>query len=203
MWIALKFFVLLQSKQLHRRAKYMRTCCELLSNFLYFCSRNNSLIFNKLDTIVVNCSQIFCTFAVETTLLYILRILTQLWIALKFFVLLQSKQLPLPTFSPRKRCELLSNFLYFCSRNNLVFWLMGQGVVVNCSQIFCTFAVETTDVLNVRGKGGLWIALKFFVLLQSKQPDNPKKSQTECCELLSNFLYFCSRNNRLYHRSLE
>ena len=67
---------------------------------------------------VVNCSQIFCTFAVETT----------------FHV----------RNSAGRSCELLSNFLYFCSRNNKTGLSNGFLDVVNCSQIFCTFAVETT-----------------------------------------------------------
>ena len=144
----------------------------------------------------MNCSQIFCTFAVETTAS--LRCFAQgsLWIALKFFVLLQSKQLKLI--------------------------IIYKFSVVNCSQIFCTFAVETTlnksipvsDRLwialkffvllqskQLRGMLSnaverLWIALKFFVLLQSKQPNLPALHINVGCELLSNFLYFCSRNNR-------
>ena len=118
-------------------------CCELLSNFLYFCSRNN-----ERQSIVDS---------------------QQLWIALKFFVLLQSKQRKKLISVIAIRCELLSNFLYFCSRNNRLVLTTILFIVVNCSQIFCTFAVETTDVLNIWRKRGLWIALKFFVLLQSKQ----------------------------------
>ena len=117
--------------------------CELLSNFLYFCSRNNSLRLFLHNYQVVNCSQIFCTFAVETT----------------------TFQLVHQDFG----CELLSNFLYFCSRNNLSTFQVDSRYVVNCSQIFCTFAVETTLTHISRGWNG--------------------------CELLSNFLYFCSRNN--------
>ena len=73
---------------------------------------------NKLATRVVNCSQIFCTFAVETTVKTDDFQQYKLWIALKFFVLLQSKQQ-----NPARADAML---------------------VVNCSQIFCTFAVETT-----------------------------------------------------------
>ena len=117
--------------------------CELLSNFLYFCSRNNVNLIAKLLKVVVNCSQIFCTFAVETTH---------------------------ESYSGSEpRCELLSNFLYFCSRNNTFCCLHCSHWVVNCSQIFCTFAVETTVPAACPPVG--------------------------CCELLSNFLYFCSRNN--------
>ena len=168
----------------------------------------------------MNCSQIFCTFAVETTWRCSTLTTGVLWIALKFFVLLQSKQ-PIPLLHSMKfRCELLSNFLYFCSRNNkfvegclecllwiaLKFFVLLQSKqlgevlyasyrVVNCSQIFCTFAVETTcKSLEVIGKM-LWIALKFFVLLQSKQLTFHVVPLAISCELLSNFLYFCSRNN--------
>ena len=120
--------------------------CELLSNFLYFCSRNNLESVLTLMMLVVNCSQIFCTFAVETTQL-------------------EMNEL-------EKRCELLSNFLYFCSRNNKENGKLVHETVVNCSQIFCTFAVETTR-------------FKLFI-------------DGGSCELLSNFLYFCSRNNYTY-----
>ena len=169
-------------------------CCELLSNFLYFCSRNNifdwwcwfyslwiALKFfvllqskqqrHNVQGIyqVVNCSQIFCTFAVETTLPWLKLLDYLLWIALKFFVLLQSKQLFRLCYIVKSRCELLSNFLYFCSRNN-------------------EYSFSSTTF-------SLWIALKFFVLLQSKQHVLIRITFALCCELLSNFLYFCSRNN--------
>ena len=144
-------------------------CCELLSNFLYFCSRNNFALCFTCFWTVVNCSQIFCTFAVETTVRHLHYTPWELWIALKFFVLLQSKQHFIYQENLRKSCELLSNFLYFCSRNNNTGLDLFNELVVNCSQIFCTFAVETTlHNLQITAFG---------------------------CELLSNFLYFCSRNN--------
>ena len=169
MWIALKFFVLLQSKQRFGDVAAISLRCELLSNFLYFCSRNNKPCSLKESNRVVNCSQIFCTFAVETT-----------WRNGQFWVI---------------SCELLSNFLYFCSRNNLVDFHIPCYYVVNCSQIFCTFAVETTIRESIEDNETLWIALKFFVLLQSKQPPILQLADHISCELLSNFLYFCSRNN--------
>ena len=169
MWIALKFFVLLQSKQRWIYSSRFSCCCELLSNFLYFCSRNNTEMFERNSKRVVNCSQIFCTFAVETTRSAVLFGLCALWIALKFFVLLQSKQHSFNMFLTLLCCELLSNFLYFCSRNNPPWAQSNLMVVVNCSQIFCTFAVETTYLCLTRVLLMLWIALKFFVLLQSKQ----------------------------------
>ena len=147
--------------------------CELLSNFLYFCSRNNPAAMILPNIRVVNCSQIFCTFAVETTSGEKFATACQLWIALKFFVLLQSKQqfffksliinvvncsqifctFAVETTVDRVAsgllsCELLSNFLYFCSRNNRKVVTCLIAGVVNCSQIFCTFAVETTLKLN-------------------------------------------------------
>ena len=169
----------------------------------------------------MNCSQIFCTFAVETTFLILVIVVLTLWIALKFFVLLQSKQLGSVKLGEIKGCELLSNFLYFCSRNNtspltfnmlqvvncsqifctfavettLCVPLLYLVQVVNCSQIFCTFAVETTSEQQQYQRWLLWIALKFFVLLQSKQLKEVKPGSLKGCELLSNFLYFCSRNN--------
>ena len=143
----------------------------------------------------MNCSQIFCTFAVETTQTLFSKLSTLLWIALKFFVLLQSKQLIQFILIFITRCELLSNFLYFCSRNNYLRLLSVRMYVVNCSQIFCTFAVETTVIVFTFGWDPLWIALKFFVLLQSKQRQKIQLRFAMCCELLSNFLYFCSRNN--------
>ena len=144
LWIALKFFVLLQSKQHSWWSTYCERCCELLSNFLYFCSRNNSIDFTSISG--------------------------KLWIALKFFVLLQSKQRRDFNRWHSTGCELLSNFLYFCSRNNSFHFGNIVLIVVNCSQIFCTFAVETTSNLFTKSVPLLWIALKFFVLLQSKQP---------------------------------
>ena len=172
LWIALKFFVLLQSKQLLTKLSSIGLCCELLSNFLYFCSRNNRNNPKHRNEYVVNCSQIFCTFAVETTVLCSYADYIPLWIALKFFVLLQSKQLFVLLGSRDLCCELLSNFLYFCSRNN---------VLLSTSLMFW-----------------LWIALKFFVLLQSKQQLIAVDELRSSCELLSNFLYFCSRNNSTF-----
>ena len=169
LWIALKFFVLLQSKQQEASALSLlsvvncsqifctfavettflsllaeRSSCELLSNFLYFCSRNNNMLVIICQSVVVNCSQIFCTFAVETTRISFPMTQEELWIALKFFVLLQSKQHVDEITKFIGSCELLSNFLYFCSRNNLRCRMERKQGVVNCSQIFCTFAVETT-----------------------------------------------------------
>ena len=195
LWIALKFFVLLQSKQQEHATIERATGCELLSNFLYFCSRNNWTILLIVQVLVVNCSQIFCTFAVETTSHKFLSFHQGLWIALKFFVLLQSKQHDTTLFNTCQGCELLSNFLYFCSRNNVKDLRNSIFSVVNCSQIFCTFAVETTKFKRIGQLIWLWIALKFFVLLQSKQLPFLTSEDTTCCELLSNFLYFCSRNN--------
>ena len=169
LWIALKFFVLLQSKQ--------------------------PVGLMLLSTFVVNCSQIFCTFAVETTGEEYYLYHGRLWIALKFFVLLQSKQRTGLGDNSQCSCELLSNFLYFCSRNNKVSNNEQTRIVVNCSQIFCTFAVETTWDSAEHICELLWIALKFFVLLQSKQHLRHSNGGGICCELLSNFLYFCSRNN--------
>ena len=169
LWIALKFFVLLQSKQQRCIFASLINSCELLSNFLYFCSRNNRSLWRKLELSVVNCSQIFCTFAVETTWIGYITVLPLLWIALKFFVLLQSKQRYYLYCDNIPSCELLSNFLYFCSRNNHVKYIAIATRVVNCSQIFCTFAVETTSATIPVALTQLWIALKFFVLLQSKQ----------------------------------
>ena len=169
LWIALKFFVLLQSKQRITVFQAWPSRCELLSNFLYFCSRNNKVRLANTFWAVVNCSQIFCTFAVETTERNEGGARGALWIALKFFVLLQSKQHASNALVTFRRCELLSNFLYFCSRNNGLRNVFLIHLVVNCSQIFCTFAVETTKSRGVRHNVQLWIALKFFVLLQSKQ----------------------------------
>ena len=170
LWIALKFFVLLQSKQPFTGIRAERSRCELPSNFLYFCSRNNWRSNRSLNGAVVNCSQIFCTFAVETTVHFLSHLSVSLWIALKFFVLLQSKQ------------------PYYES--------VMDVHVVNCSQIFCTFAVETTVNVLWLLLRLLWIALKFFVLLQSKQLRKRNERAERGCELLSNFLYFCSRNNK-------
>ena len=126
------------------QCRQCRMCsCELLSNFLYFCSRNN-ILFNWNEA-------------------------WRLWIALKFFVLLQSKQHNISFPLLCTGCELLSNFLYFCSRNNELTSSENSPNVVNCSQIFCTFAVETTIYETNHHDKQLWIALKFFVLLQSKQ----------------------------------
>ena len=131
----------------------------------------------------------------DTTFLNLSRWKIKLWIALKFFVLLQSKQLIQLATALFSGCELLSNFLYFCSRNNFVRIFACAASVVNCSQIFCTFAVETTPHLQDKLSLSLWIALKFFVLLQSKQRAPLSPDEVISCELLSNFLYFCSRNN--------
>ena len=199
LWIALKFFVLLQSKQQACVVSAVDVSCELLSNFLYFCSRNNWISRFIFAVRVVNCSQIFCTFAVETTCFDEWFIDGVLWIALKFFVLLQSKQLLSGKNVVPFSCELLSNFLYFCSRNNWTYCQSVENQVVNCSQIFCTFAVETTDDLDKTVSLPLWIALKFFVLLQSKQLKLYQTNFDNGCELLSNFLYFCSRNNLVRH----
>ena len=220
LWIALKFFVLLQPKQPACDFPCKTICCELLSNFLYFCSRNNRTTDHLGKWWVVNCSQIFCTFAAETTCHVCNRIFSRLWIALKFFVLLQPKQLTGSKIRDIGCCELLSNFLYFCSRNNYVanrelshfvvncsqiFCTFAAEttaavniiphVVVNCSQIFCTFAAETTHRMDLNPLQWLWIALKFFVLLQPKQLRKSERVAVLRCELLSNFLYFCSRNN--------
>ena len=248
LWIALKFFVLLQPKQRNISFTDPRRGCELLSNFLYFCSRNNSAKPIPLPAYVVNCSQIFCTFAAETTVhalkpsrgvlwialkffvllqpkqqrkrtwvcftccellsnflyfcsrnnfIYTRGETVPLWIALKFFVLLQPKQHTLVVNACACCCELLSNFLYFCSRNNTPFCFNNLASVVNCSQIFCTFAAETTKCIILIPDIVLWIALKFFVLLQPKQHSICQYLRLACCELLSNFLYFCSRNNYL------
>ena len=195
LWIALKFFVLLQSKQRFNSSDCGVPCCELLSNFLYFCSRNNVAMSRDILYSVVNCSQIFCTFAVETTTSRGRSHAYMLWIALKFFVLLQSKQ---PSRYNKQLMPLLWIALKFfvllqskqlASGDSLWYW------VVNCSQIFCTFAVETTSQDCLSSPLSLWIALKFFVLLQSKQQWWIDLLRCLCCELLSNFLYFCSRNN--------
>ena len=194
LWIALKFFVLLQSKQQNVANGEFVHRCELLSNFLYFCSRNN-------------CSQA-------------IKLRCPLWIALKFFVLLQSKQLLERFDGSFDGCELLSNFLYFCSRNNtsllllhsislwiaLKFFVLLQSkqlfiilhfLALRCELLsnFLYFCSRNNQTRNYHRIIMLWIALKFFVLLQSKQPSSTSAIACGSCELLSNFLYFCSRNN--------
>ena len=220
LWIALKFFVLLQSKQLTKTNVRLFHGCELLSNFLYFCSRNNSSWRAVNPTTVVNCSQIFCTFAVETTLsiqgrspfgcellsnfLYFCSrnnsytftcVRAEVVNCSQIFCTFAVETTFWANFIQLESCELLSNFLYFCSRNNVASCICSGAIVVNCSQIFCTFAVETTIVQIFKWSVELWIALKFFVLLQSKQRMSRQPVGQGCCELLSNFLYFCSRNN--------
>ena len=247
-WIALKFFVLLQSKQHRAFCQDTHIWCELLSNFLYFCSRNNVNGVPKKVQCGVNCSQIFCTFAVETTSFNYDTLRWQVWIALKFFVLLQSKQ-PAAcaaadgvgvncsqifcTFAVETtlycwkssvlRCELLSNFLYFCSRNNRRILRRYTETGVNCSQIFCTFAVETTGIESYaftfrcellsnflyfcsRNNQGRQIQAsksgvncsQIFCTFAVETTNSKRDVQLFWCELLSNFLYFCSRNNLLY-----
>ena len=163
--------------------------------FCTFAVETTLIRFQFLSNCVVNCSQIFCTFAVETTTALSGMSFWLLWIALKFFVLLQSKQRHPSGRKSIYSCELLSNFLYFCSRNNCPRLSNLLSTVVNCSQIFCTFAVETTKWATDLLSKWLWIALKFFVLLQSKQRVRLLPCACVSCELLSNFLYFCSRNN--------
>ena len=195
LWIALKFFVLLQSKQQYYHEEGLKIQLWIALKFFVLLQSKQLKNLSSSSIEVVNCSQIFCTFAVETTCDKWLLIEWTLWIALKFFVLLQSKQQLWWFFQEVASCELLSNFLYFCSRNNQPRALPENNSVVNCSQIFCTFAVETTAWAWSACARLLWIALKFFVLLQSKQPIRYNLCAKSSCELLSNFLYFCSRNN--------
>ena len=166
----------------------------MLSNFLYFCSRNNSYRLTLQIYSVVNCSQIFCTFAVETTNLCYTLLHFLLWIALKFFVLLQSKQqidcgpcnllvvncsqifctfaveTTMPSVRPFSNALWIALKFFVLLQSKQLYCLSSFVTpVVNCSQIFCTFAVETTLILTGFESNLLWIALKFFVLLQSKQ----------------------------------
>ena len=144
---------------------------------------------------VVNCSQIFCTFAVETTIIKLGGRIEQLWIALKFFVLLQSKQQNHIRVMNLERCELLSNFLYFCSRNNRCNFLSSKWIVVNCSQIFCTFAVETTSAYRGCQPKMVVNCSQIFCTFAVETTSGCLSTYWVSCELLSNFLYFCSRNN--------
>ena len=194
LWIALKFFVLLQSKQpaacaaadgvgvncsqifctfavetTHLLDKQPITCCELLSNFLYFCSRNNAAGSKEMVSTVVNCSQIFCTFAVETTKAVKFRRPKVVWIALKFFVLLQSKQPIVNEMYNYSGVNCSQIFCTFAVETTCFTLIIIAEDGVNCSQIFCTFAVETTSNFACLASSSVWIALKFFVLLQSKQ----------------------------------
>ena len=118
----------------------------------------------------MNCSQIFCIFAVETTLVSTSYDLSSCEL-LSNFLYFCSRNNVLSLILLEISCELLSNFLYFCSRNNCVCIACRHVIVVNCSQIFCIFAVETTYIYT--------------------------RGEPFRCELLSNFLYFCSRNNSL------
>ena len=143
--------------------------CELLSNFLYFCSRNNlsalyasaSPVWIALKFFVllqskqlrnhlscrnagVNCSQIFCTFAVETTSVEVEQHQDRCELLSNFLYFCSRNNGGARCATLRLWCELLSNFLYFCSRNNQNSNNQLLKTGVNCSQIFCTFAVETT-----------------------------------------------------------
>ena len=119
--------------------------CELLSNFGYIGIGNN--IGGKSRDIrrVVNCFQILAILGLETTQAAEWRTCSQLWIAFKFWLYWDWKQLSLESKPTLVSCELLSNFGYIGIGNNhrpihLILW-----DVVNCFQILAILGLETTD----------------------------------------------------------
>ena len=120
-----------------------------------------------------------------------------LWIAFKFWLYWDWKQPRSPTVSIAPSCELLSNFGYIGIGNNIRKGIQRTHLVVNCFQILAILGLETTLDLKEMTPNLLWIAFKFWLYWDWKQPHIARCRCGKCCELLSNFGYIGIGNNQV------
>ena len=143
LWIAFKFWLYWDWKQHIKIIFIIAQCCELLSNFGYIGIGNNREIF--------------------------LPHIAMLWIAFKFWLYWDWKQLYTEGAFNRLGCELLSNFGYIGIGNNFMWWQKMATNVVNCFQILAILGLETTVDNILPHDKALWIAFKFWLYWDWKQ----------------------------------
>jgi len=197
LWIALKSWYLWYSEQRNLNGVEHESRCELLSKVDIFDIRNNGIVLQATNHLVVNCSQKLISLIFGTTIHLFLNRTKQLWIALKSWYLWYSEQLKalLPTCC--LRCELLSKVDIFDIRNNRIWIYYMIKIVVNCSQKLISLIFGTTINNIILGWLLLWIALKSWYLWYSEQPNIGELLTAACCELLSKVDIFDIRNNQI------
>ena len=144
LWIAFKFYYLRDEEQLIKITFWWAVCCELLSNFIIFGTKNNQIILFTLSKWVVNCFQILLSSGRRTTCKQPFWYNYLLWIAFKFYYLRDEEQQESGGQQPYQRCELLSNFIIFGTKNNFLFQNRRTRYVVNCFQILLSSGRRTT-----------------------------------------------------------
>ena len=174
----------------------MRSCCELLSDFLSLFFEHNNTIKRNIILPVVNCFQIFYLCSSNTTLLY--------------------------SRSCIASCELLSDFLSLFFEHNYLFLRLLLAPVVNCFQIFYLCSSNTTpntsyhvaiccellsDFLslffehngNYRQSNSMHVVncFQIFYLCSSNTTTSGNKVENFSCELLSDFLSLFFEHNPL------
>ena len=144
---------------------------------------------------VVNCFQILLSSGRRTTMMINLPTAIMLWIAFKFYYLRDEEQRIGRFYAKVRGCELLSNFIIFGTKNNLSENYRMRAGVVNCFQILLSSGRRTTNYRKNDRPLWLWIAFKFYYLRDEEQLRSIRRSRFICCELLSNFIIFGTKNN--------
>ena len=195
LWIALKSWYLWYSEQQSISRIGDTLSCELLSKVDIFDIRNNEGDKLTLELWVVNCSQKLISLIFGTTILILMGLSAQLWIALKSWYLWYSEQPIRLVYILQRCCELLSKVDIFDIRNNSSRPAHSGPLVVNCSQKLISLIFGTTKSVSTSFTRRLWIALKSWYLWYSEQLFQTRPFWTVSCELLSKVDIFDIRNN--------
>ena len=103
----------------------------------------------------------------------------------------------------RRRCELLSDFVYSFFEHNSVAAPLILLKVVNCFQILYIRSLNTIKLNNLYKLGPLWIAFRFCIFVLWTQWIEKVVKSNVCCELLSDFVYSFFEHNSLCHRKKQ
>ena len=144
LWIAFKFYYLRDEEQLKTFLFLRSLCCELLSNFIIFGTKNNINDRRHYRLRVVNCFQILLSSGRRTTCFIDDCGARALWIAFKFYYLRDEEQPMVVIYGSLPSCELLSNFIIFGTKNNGSVYNATAALVVNCFQILLSSGRRTT-----------------------------------------------------------
>ena len=177
LWIAFKFWLYWDWKQPITMCLRVCGCCELLSNFGYIGIGNNESV-SIVNALV-------------------------LWIAFKFWLYWDWKQPLCDSCAFRFCCELLSNFGYIGIGNNFVKDWQFWNIVVNCFQILAILGLETTELSEHIEFIRLWIAFKFWLYWDWKQPivsDANADWVVNCFQILAILGLETTRSTKIAHR---
>ena len=169
LWIAFKNYYLRDEGQLSFLFSYFFHRCELLSKIIIFVMKDNQSYKNGEPDKVVNCFQKLLSSWWRTTLMKLLILTTQLWIAFKNYYLRDEGQRCHLKEWRKISCELLSKIIIFVMKDNCESVEVVIYCVVNCFQKLLSSWWRTTFPIKMFSFSRLWIAFKNYYLRDEGQ----------------------------------